>query len=220
MHAVIIGGGKFGARLVSHLAEHNWDVVLIERDEEIAEEITEKYGIMVLKGDGTKIELLKQAGIEKADVFVAATGVEEVNVISGLIAKKYGIGKVIVRIGNADYKEILEGFSIDYVLLPEVTAADYVFDVVISTELESVNQIPMKGGARIISFVVPSESDLVGMKIKDIKIKEGEAGIMSILRKKTNKMLIPVSDDVIDEEDTVYIITNEKYMDKLAKIFH
>lgn len=217
MHAIVIGAGKFGNRLIEHMVKEDWDIVVIERDEQLGEDITEKYGVLVIHGDGTRMELLKEAEIEKAEVVVAATGAEEVNILSALLAKNLGVPKVIARIGNLEYKSILERFKIDYVMLPEITSADYVFDIVLKSGSESVNQFSIKGG-KILSFKIGKRFKIVGKKIKNIKLKEELAQIIGIRRAETDELLIPLPDDVIAEEDTIYVISKEEYLDKISKI--
>nr|AIF06748.1 trk system potassium uptake protein (trkA) [uncultured marine group II/III euryarchaeote KM3_195_B08] len=217
MHAIIVGAGKFGSRIAKHMVREDWDVVIIEKDEELGEEITEKLGVLVIHGDGTKVDLLKEAEIDKADVFVAATGVEEVNILSALLAKDLNVGKVIARIGNPEYQKILERFKVDYVLLPEITAADYVFDIVIKSSAESVQDFTIHGG-KILSLKIGERFHIVGKKVKDIKLDPENAMIIGIKREDSGELLIPFENDVIAEEDVLYIISKEEYLEKLPKI--
>lgn len=217
MHAIIVGAGKFGSRLIKHMIKDNWEVVVIEKDEGVGEDITEKYGVLVLHGDGTRIDLLKEGEIDKADVFVAATGAEEVNILSALLAKDLGVPKVIARIGNPEYKNILERFKIDYVLLPEITAADYIYDIVIKTQSKKIEQIPIEGG-KIISMKIGEKFRIVGKKIEDLKIDYDFARIVGIKRAETGELIMPYDKDVIAEDDTLYLISKEEYLDKISKI--
>ncbi len=217
MHAIIIGAGKFGSQLLKHMIKDDWDVVIIEKDESLAQEITEKYGVLVLCGDGTRMDLLKEAEIEKADVFVSATGAEEVNILSALLAKDLGVPKVIVRIGNPEYNVILERFKIDYVLLPEITSADYVYDIVIKSPSKDVNHLTIEGGS-VMRIKVEESFSIVGKKIKDIRLDEDSARIIGIARDKKTGLILPYIDDKIAENDILYIISREDYLHKISKI--
>ncbi|MFA5050275.1 MAG: NAD-binding protein [Candidatus Micrarchaeia archaeon] len=217
MHAIIIGAGKFGSQLLKHMIKDDWDVVMIEKDEKVSEEITEKYGVLVLCGDGTRMDLLKEAEIDKADVFVAATGAEEVNILSALLAKDLGVPKVIVRIGNPEYELILERFKIDYVLLPEITAADYVYDIVIKSSSKDVDHLTIEGGT-VMRIKIEENFSIVGKKIKDIKLDEDYARIIGIARDKKNGLILPYLDDKITENDVLYVISREEYIHKISKI--
>ncbi len=100
MDIIIVGGGKVGYYLLKSL--HNkHEVVLIEKNKEICEKIAEEFSDMILWGDGTSLDVLKDAAIEDANVVVAATGKDEENIIICQIAKmNFNIHKTIARVNN------------------------------------------------------------------------------------------------------------------------
>ncbi len=100
MDIIIIGGGKVGYYLLKSLHDQH-EVVLIEKDKAVCEKIAEEFNDMILWGDGTALDVLKDAGIDDANVVVAATGKDEENMIICQIAKlNFNINKTIARVNN------------------------------------------------------------------------------------------------------------------------
>lgn len=113
MDIIIIGGGKVGYYLLKSLHKQH-DVVLIEKNREVCEKIAEEFTDMILWGDGTSLEVLKDAAIEDANVVVAATGKDEENIIICQIAKiNFNISKTIARVNNPKNIKVFEQLGVD-----------------------------------------------------------------------------------------------------------
>lgn len=113
MDIIIIGGGKVGYYLLKSLHKQH-DVVLIEKNRAVCEKIAEEFTDMILWGDGTSLEVLKDAAIEDANVVVAATGKDEENIIICQIAKiNFNISKTIARVNNPKNIKVFEQLGVD-----------------------------------------------------------------------------------------------------------
>lgn len=93
MKIVLVGGGKVGFALCRSLVAENHDVVLIEQDEAVLNHIVSRYDIIGLLGNGADFAILEQAGVQECDIFIALTEHDEVNMISAVLAKKWGLKK-------------------------------------------------------------------------------------------------------------------------------
>jgi len=114
MRAIIVGGGKVGYYLVKTLKEKNHRVVLIEKEMKLCEKIAEDLEVDVICGDGSDVEVLKDAGIEKAEVVAAVTGKDEENLVICQMAKvNFNINKTIARINNPKNIAIFKALGVD-----------------------------------------------------------------------------------------------------------
>ena len=101
MKTIIVGGGKVGYNLLKTLKGRDYEVTLIERDKETCKKIAEDFTSDVIWGDGTNLDVLKDAGIEDAEIIAAVTGSDEVNLVICQIAKvSFHSKRTISRINN------------------------------------------------------------------------------------------------------------------------
>lgn len=90
MKIIVVGGGKVGAALCRSLVAENHDVILIEQNESVLNRVTKRYDIMGIVGNGANFKILEQADVGHCDIFIAMTEQDEVNMISAVLAKKWG----------------------------------------------------------------------------------------------------------------------------------
>ena len=100
MYIIIAGGGMVGGRLARKLLDNKHDVVLVEPDKEICDNLYARMGVLAINGNATSIVVLKDAGIDKADIFVAATGSDADHLACSILAKSLGVSDVLVRMRN------------------------------------------------------------------------------------------------------------------------
>lgn len=125
MKVCIIGGGKVGFHLAHELMYHNHKVVVIEKDKKTCYTIANQLDIKIINGDGSSIDILNIAKVDKSfDVFIATTGVDEVNLVSCQLAKKvFGINKTVARVNNPKNKIIMSTLGIDFTVSTTSTIA-------------------------------------------------------------------------------------------------
>ena len=104
MYIVITGGGMVGGGLVRMLLDNKHDVVLIEKNKETCDKLYAETGVVAINGSATSIEALNEAGINKADVLVAATGQDADNLACAILAKSFEVPQIIVRMRDPAYK--------------------------------------------------------------------------------------------------------------------
>ena len=130
MKITIVGGGKIGELLCKDLAIEGNDITLIEEDPKILDRILSSSDIMGLVGNGANCEVLREASVETADIFIAVTHSDEINIISSVIAKKMGAKYTIARVRNPEYssqmKFMSDSLGIDIMLNPEAEAAYFI----------------------------------------------------------------------------------------------
>lgn len=114
MYVIVVGGGKVGYYLAWTLVEMDYEVLVIERDGETVERISESLGAIVMEGDGAEASVLSRAGASRADVVVASTGDDEDNLIVCQVAKrKFHVDRVIARVNNPKNELLFKKLGID-----------------------------------------------------------------------------------------------------------
>ncbi len=163
MYIVIMGGGRVGLRLAISLITAGLDVTLIENDSDLCSNAANELDAVVICGNGTDIKTLLEANIADADVFVAATGNDEANLLSCILVKDYKIPKVIARVSNPDHDEAFRKVGIDIVVSPELTAAGYLEKMITRPKIADLIVIG-KGNAELLELSV-NNSKIFGKKI-------------------------------------------------------
>jgi len=105
MRIVIVGAGVVGYSLVEQLSHELHDISLVERDSSICNTISEKMDLLVVQGSGSSPDVLKKAGIDSADMVIAVTPNDEINILVCGLAEQYGVKKRIARIRNQEYSD-------------------------------------------------------------------------------------------------------------------
>ena len=127
MKIIIVGDGKVGFTLAEHLSQEEHDITVIDTNDAALRHASEALDVMCVKGNGASISALRESGVDAADVLIAATSMDEVNMVCCLTAKRLGAKYTIARVRNVEYAMELsllkEALGIDLVINPENAAA-------------------------------------------------------------------------------------------------
>ena len=218
MNIVIVGAGEVGTHIASQLVSEQKDVVIIEKNPESAARASGMLDCLVITGEGSNVDVLKQAGASKADIFIAATSIDEVNMISCFVAgSTFNTPVKIARVRNVDYmrKGLLKNaaIGIDYLVNPEIEAA---FDIVQTVLHGATSGIFAFQGtnAQLRDFLVKEDSVFNGVLVKDIRsIIDQKFIIAGVLRQE--QLYIPHGDFQILTGDHIYIAALGKSFNKI-----
>jgi trk system potassium uptake protein TrkA len=216
---MIVGGGNIGLRLAKAL-EHDYQVKLIEYSKKSCQKLAgELSSTLVLNGDGTDEKLLHQEHISEVDVFCALTNDDENNIMSALLAKQGGAGKVIALINRSAYVDLLQGGKIDIALSPAHVTIGSLLAYVRQGDVAAVHSL-RRGAAEVLELVVHGDrqsSRVVGRRIDEIDLPRG-ATIGAIVR--GEDVIMGHHDLVIEAEDHVIVFVIDKVMvRKVEKLF-
>ncbi len=222
MKIVIVGAGVVGEALCIELSQINNDVILIERSEEILNKIIEKSDITGLVGNGASYENLLEAGADTADMFIAVTEADELNIISCIIAKKLGAKYTIARVRNPEYSTnmrfVREELGITLMMNPEAEASKSIMNILKFPNATGVDSF-FSNRANIMELVISKGSQLVGSKLKDLEINSRDKVIICIVER-GEEVIIPTGDFILEENDTIYVTgTNDavtNFYDKMG----
>ena len=216
---LIAGGGNIGKRLAQVLAGTH-QIKIIEHNAQRAGQIAaELENCIVLHGDAADEELLVQENIADTDAFCALTNDEEVNIVSAMLAKRFGVRTVMALINRSSYVDLVEGGDIDIAISPQQATIGSLLAHVRRGDVAVVHSL-RRGAAEAIEAIAHGDihtSRVVGRAIEEIKLPEGIT-IGAIVR--GDKVLIPHHDTVIQGEDHVlFIVADKRRIPEVEQLF-
>lgn len=212
---LIIGGGKIGIRLARFLDEKPVYTKIIEKNPDRCAKLAERLNkVVVLHGDGSDQELLKEENIQDIDVVVTLTGDEEINILASLLAKQMGARKTITKISKFSYFPLMSTIGIEQVVSPRLSAINTILQHIRRGKV--LSSISIKGEqAEFMEAVALETSDIVGKPLKDISFPKG-ALVAGIIRKKN--FIIPTGDSIVNPNDMIIIFARKQAIPKVEKI--
>jgi trk system potassium uptake protein TrkA len=219
--AMIMGGGRVAYYLAKYLDEMEIKVKIIEMRRERCVELTELLpNMLIIHGDGSDESVLQSENISGMGAFISVTGRDEDNLMSALLAKQYGVHKVVAKINRMNYASAIKNMGIDNVVCPKLITANYILRYVRGLQNAAgspVNTLYRIMGERVeaIEFTAGASTKFLDVPLKKLKVAEG-ALVAAIVRK--NEIIIPHGNDAIKEGDSVILIAKDKKLADLNDI--
>jgi len=224
LKAIIIGAGEVGFHIARRLAAENKQVLVIDKHQEVLSKVSERLDVDTLLGSGSSPRMLEQAGVKEADILIAATDSDEINLIACTFANILSPKIVkVARIRNAEYIEFQDKLARELLQI----------DIVINPEEEVIGSIKRLMGApgaaeisefsdvniKLIGMWIRENTELKDYKLMDVKKKVGvpEFIIAAIIR--GDKIIIPSGDNKIKAGDLIYFVCINKDLPTILKAF-
>lgn len=208
MKVIIVGCGKVGYALAQQLYEEGHEVTLIDKNADRLQPAIDTLDIQVLVGNGTSFLAQQEAGIESADLLIAVTSEDEINLISCLIAKKAGNCRTIARVRNPEYFSELEYLracmGVSLIINPEYAAAQEIARLIQVPDAMEIDSFA-KGRVDLLRVAISENSDLHGMKVLDFSKKFNHEILICILEH-DREIIIPNGNSVLSAGDTISVI--------------
>lgn len=206
MKIVVVGAGKVGLQLVENLSNENHDVTVVDTSQDVIDKLDENFDVLALKGNGVSNSVLNTAGCGSADLLIAVTDSDEVNIISCIIAKKLGTKGVIARVRNPEYVPELDfmckNLNIEHIINPELATAREITRLLFNTHAFSAGDFA-KGSIKMLKIQISPAFHHVEKQIKDIKLPNS---ILIAAITRHGDVIIPNGDEYIHRGDTLYVI--------------
>ena len=209
MYVVVAGIGLVGGELTRRLVENKHDVVVIDSDREACEKLYAEYGVVAIAGNVAQVEILEQAGIDKADVVVAATGNDAVNLAAAVLARSFGVQEVIVRMRNPAYENAYKLAGVTSIV--RVTNL-MVNQMMMEIEKPEVRRIMRIGGGKAVIYSVnlPEGARVAGQTVESIGRSPEfppRCVMIAIYRRESEELIIPRGSQTIFERDELFLIS-------------
>lgn len=219
--ALIVGGGRVAHYLLDMLSEMHMELKVIENNHKVAKELSEQYPrVVVIEGDGTDQEFLKEERIELYDTVISLTGVDEENILISLFALNQGAKKVVTKVSRTDLLKLLGDVGLQSIITPKRLIANEIIRFVRSlhsgdgSNVEALFRIA-DNQVEAIQFKVPEDSKVTNRTLEELKMKDNLL-IAYIIRGK--KTIFPSGKDDIRAGDRVIIVSTKKNLDNIEDI--
>lgn len=214
MYVVIMGGGRVGLNLAYFLVAGGHDVALIENNETLCSNAASELDALVICGNGTDVKTLGEVNIADADVFVAATGNDEANLLSCILVKEYEVPKIIARLSNPDHEEAFMKVGIDDVISPELTAAGYLEKIINRPKIADLIVIG-KGDAEILDISIGSKK-VIGKCVRELSPTDN---YIIVALHHNGDLTIPREDMVLREGEKVSVLVKSNSVKEITRLF-
>ena len=213
MYVIIVGGGNLGEGLAKVLIAEKQDVVIVENDEERANELADALDALVIKGDGTDVEKLGDAGIEKADALVAITGDDKVNLMVAEIAKKNHVRFISARVNDPKNNDLFLQAGVGAAISTTSAAITSFRNSLVSVGEKSI-LVLADGKAELVQIYLPEHARAIGRQVSGAKIPE-DASIAMIQR--GGEVIIPKPETDLQTGDVLFVLTKTELADDVQK---
>ena len=221
MNIVIVGCGKIGSTILSDLLSEGHDIVAVDSDPQVISEISNIYDSMYVCGSGTNCDTLVEAGVERAELFIAATGSDECNMLSCFIAKRMGAKHTIARVRNPEYSEKSFGFmrqqlDISMIMNPDQLAAQ---DIYYTLKLPGAVKIEYFASRsfEMVELRLKEDSPLCGVKLHELR-KSYDAKFLICAVQRGDSVVIPDGNYVLEPGDRIELTAAPSEISKLLKL--
>lgn len=208
MNIIIVGCGKVGMSLAERLSAEGHDLVVVDVSAQRIEEMSSRFDIMGIVGNGASFNVQQEAGIENADLFIAVTAADELNLLCCLIAKKSGHCATIARVRNPMYSQeigfIREQLGISMIITPELTAAREILKLLKFPSAIKIDTFA-KGRVELLRFRLKPEIGFGGKRIMDI-MGQLKADVLICAVERGSEVVIPNGQFVLQNSDVLSIV--------------
>lgn len=219
MNIIIIGCGRVGRTLAGKLNDDGNDVTVIDMSAEKVKKITNRYDVMGVVGNGATHTVQQEAGIETADLLIAVTNSDELNLLCCLIAKKEGHCHTIARVKNPQYSQETAYFKdelgLAMIINPEYAAAEEIARVLRFPSALKIEPFA-KGKVELIKFRLQKDSLIAGLSVKEV-VAKFHADILVCTIERGEEAYIANGDFVFAEKDVVSIVASPKNANEFFK---
>jgi trk/ktr system potassium uptake protein len=205
MYIIVVGGGKVGFHLAKELVESNYEVLVIELDGAKAREIADELGDIVLDGDGCEATLLEKAGTARADMLLAVTGDDAVNLVACQVAKqRFNVNKTVARINDPKNETIFQKLEVDITVSATSAIMAHIEQSLPTPHLSVL--LKLKGtGLELVEVRIPDDSRVVGQPVRTVMLPY--QSMIALIVGSDGQPKVPSGETMIQAGDEVVAVT-------------
>lgn len=207
MNIILVGGGKIGATVTGSLAAEGHDLSVIDVNSQTVNDLAARYDVMGICGNGAIYETQLEAGAAKADLLIATTASDELNILCCLVARKIGVKHTIARVRNPEYSAQSSMFTNDFgVSLTVNPEYDTALEISRILRFPSVNQVDsfFNGRVELVGIKIRPDSPLIGLSLSDIS-KRYHSRVLICAVQRGGEVHIPDGSFVLKSDDQIHI---------------
>jgi len=222
MKIIIAGAGDVGFHLAELLSYENQEITVIDLDDERLSKISNKLDVATIKGSSTSYAVLDEANVSKADLLIAVTSIEEINITTSIFAKDLGVKKTVARIKNLDFlqereKRHLKELGIDELISPESLASREIKRLLRSTALTDIFHFD-DGKLTLLGILIDKKCKLCDLKLVDSPIFNPDNDFITVAILRDGETIVPHGDSAFINGDHAYFIATPSGVEKIQAL--
>lgn len=210
MKIVLIGLGTIGRTILKTLTKENHTITIIDENREKIETLIEKYDVFGIVGNGASMDIQKEAKVKDADLVIALTDSDELNIFACMVARKVGAKNTIARVRNHDYSkqiaEMKDDLGISMLVNPEKDTANEIFNLINLPPIAQVEQFA-KGRVLLVEIVLEKGSSLIGESLISLGKKLTSKILICAVQRK-DEVFIPTGNFTLEEGDRIHFTSD------------
>jgi trk system potassium uptake protein TrkA len=222
---IIVGAGEVGFHIASHLALENKDVVVLDKNPDAIRRVSDNLDVQVVIGSGSSPVVLEEAGIQDAEIILAVTNSDEINLVACLVADIISPStKKLARIRNADFDNYHENLReaaphIDTIINPDTEVVNTIYRMMSVPGAVDIGEFA-DGRLKFIGVNLEDDSKLVGARLSELPAIIGEARPLIAAVVREDELIIPRGKDRLRSGDLVYFISEEEKLQDTLSVFN
>ncbi|MBL7061751.1 MAG: TrkA family potassium uptake protein [Dehalococcoidia bacterium] len=205
MYMIIIGGGSIGYHLCKALLKEGHEVLVLDKDAAKCENFEDELGSVCVRGDGCEVATLAEAGVSRAEVFIAATDEDEDNLVACQIAKhKFGVPRTIARVNDPKNEEIFRKLGVDCPISVTNLILEHIEEKIPTHPLIHLLTVGEEK-TEIVEVKILEGSKSVGKSVKELSLPSDS--ILALLIRNGQKPQVPTADTILEVNDRIIALT-------------
>ena len=209
MVVIIVGAGEVGFHLAKTLSSDSHDVVVIDTDPEKCARVQENFDVLVKTGSGASARVLLDAGIKKAEMLIAVSAIDEVNIIACMMANQFGVKRKIARIRNPEYAlddAILkpQQLGIDVMINPEQTTAEEIIHLIELSAASDVIEF-INGRIQLVGIRLEATSDIINKTLQEVSQSNPHLIFRTVAIYRNEQTIIPMGNEYFRKGDQIFV---------------
>ena len=222
MKIIIAGAGEVGFHVAKMLAHEEHDIVLIDKEEERLLHAEAHIDVGVIRGNALSIKLLEEAGVNSADLVIAATSSEETNMSVAILAKHLGAGRTICRISNPEFQERTEAINmhqlgIDSMVFPEDLAARELHRLIEKSSLTDSFEFG-DGKLWLIGVILSEDAPFNGLNLVEAVQQNPQLKFTVVAIQRNGKTIVPRGNSEFKANDHIYVIIHPECLEEMLRL--
>ena len=224
MKVVIVGAGNVGMTLARTLSEDAHDVVVVDRNEDLATRIAEELDVSVVRGNGSRPDVLAQAGVVKdggVDVLIACTDRDETNLLACWLAKRAGVPRVLSRVRDLEFTDTpdwAQDLGIDVMASPARSLSREIASLLRFNAAVHTSEL-FNGRAGSFAFHVEKDSPICGLSLRELGLKYPQLGAIVVYVERGEDGFVPSGEWTAQEGDVCFVVTLHERVTAIQKLF-
>lgn len=219
MNIVIIGDGKVGHKVARQLSEENYDVVLVDQNEQRVKLSSNELDIACIVGNGASAEVQRQAGVPEADLVIACASTDELNMFCCLLAKRLGAKRTMARVRSPLYFQqvhlIKEDLQLSMAVNPDQTLAEEISRILFLPSAAKVETFA-KGKVEMVQIILGPDNPLVDMSLVDF-YKKHQIKMLVCAVQREQQVFIPDGNFVLKAGDKIHVTAAHNEISRFFK---